>query len=261
MLAVGAAAGVLAGLLGVGGGIVIVAALFIAFEALGHPAETMMHVCVATSLATITPTSLRAFAAHHARGGADIPLLRGWSPWIALGAVIGVLIASVARSDLLAMVFAVAAFFVALQMGLAPASARLASAPPTGLRRNAAATALGGVSTIMGIGGGTFGVPLLTLWGVPVHRAVATAAGFGAIIALPATIGFIAAGWGAPDRPAFTLGYVHLPAVAVITPMTVLCAPYGAKLAHSADPKTLRLIFAAFLAVTALNMARKTFYG
>ena len=104
-------------------------------------------------------------------------------------------------------------------------------------------------------------MPLLTLYNVAVHRAVATAAGFGLIIAVPSVIGFVISGWAAPDRPPFTLGYVNVPAFAIIVPMTVLCAPYGVKLAHSLNPRPLKLLFAFFLFVTALNMLRRGLYG
>lgn len=257
----GAFAGVLAGLLGVGGGIVIVAALFYVFTSLGYPEATMMHVCVATSLATIIPTSLRAVRAHHKRGAVDWALLRGWAPFMAVGAVLGVAAAQAMRSDVLMVVFGVAAFAIALHMAFDDGSRRFAEAPPAGRIRAGVAGGMGFVSTLMGIGGGTFGVPLLNLYNVAMHRAVATAAGFGVIIAIPSVIGFIISGWAAPDRPAFALGYIHVPAFAVIVPMTVLCAPYGVKLAHSMNPRPLKLLFAFFLFVTALNMLRRGLYG
>ncbi|WP_340110345.1 sulfite exporter TauE/SafE family protein [Pikeienuella sp. HZG-20] len=261
LLAVGVFAGVLAGLLGVGGGIVIVPSLFYVFIALDYPPETLMHVCVATSLATIVLTSMRSVLAHHRKGAVDWPLLRGWAPWIALGAVLAVLVADRLKSGSLMVVFGGVAFIVALHMAFGRSAWRLADAPPTGAARAGVATSVGFLSVLMGIGGGTFGVPLLTLFNLAVHRAVATAAGFGLIIAIPSTIGFIASGWDAPNLPPFTLGYVSMPAFAIIVPMTVLCAPYGVKLAHSMNPRPLRLLFAFFLAATALNMLRKAVYG
>lgn len=261
MLMVGAVAGVLAGLLGVGGGIVIVPALFYVFIALDYPDATLMHVCVATSLATIVLTSMRSVAAHHRKGAVDFGLLKAWAPWIALGAVFGVIAADWLKSDMLMVVFGVLAFVVALHMAFGRAHWRLGEAPPAGAAKGALATAVGFFSVLMGIGGGTFGVPILTLYSVAVHRAVATAAGFGLIIAAPSVIGFVISGWDEPMRPPFTLGYVNLPAFAIIVPMTVLCAPIGVRLAHSMNPRPLKLLFAFFLAVTALNMLRKAFYG
>lgn len=257
----GAFAGVLAGLLGVGGGIVIVAALFYVFTSLGYPEATMMHVCVATSLATIIPTSLRAVRAHHKRGAVDWALLRGWAPFMAVGAVLGVAAAQAMRSDVLMVVFGVAAFAIALHMAFDDGSRRFAEAPPAGRIRAGVAGGMGFVSTLMGIGGGTFGVPILSAYAVRMHRAVATSAGFGVVIAAPAVAGFLIGGWWADDLPPFTFGYVNAPAVAVIAPMTVLCAPLGVKLAHGMNPKPLKLLFALFLAITALNMLRTAVYG
>ena len=256
LLLTGAFAGVLAGLLGVGGGIVIVGALFYVFSSLEYPAETMMHVCVATSLATIVVTSARSLQAHWRKGAVDTALLKGWAPGLIVGACLGVLAAEGLKSEALMLIFAVIAFLVALHMAFGSANWRLADAPPKGGKQIGLSGGVGFLSTLMGIGGGTFGVPLLTLFNAPVHRAVATSAGFGLIIALPAAIGFIVAGWGAEARPPFMLGYVNLPAFAIIIPMTILTAPIGARLAHRMNPRPLKLLFALFLAVTALNMGR-----
>ncbi len=261
LLAVGAVAGVLAGLLGVGGGIVIVPALFYVFTGLGHPDATLMHVCVATSLATIVLTSARSVHSHNKKGAVDWDLLKSWAPYIAVGAVLGVFAADRLRSDSLMLVFGVMAMIVALHMAFGREKWRLGDAPPEGAGKAGMATGVGFMSVLMGIGGGTFGVPLLSLFNVAVHRAVATAAGFGLIIAIPSVIGFVLSGWAAPDRPAFTLGYIHVPAFAIIVPMTVLFAPYGVKLAHSLNPRPLKLLFAFFLFVTALNMLRRSLYG
>ena len=261
LLFVGGAAGVLAGLLGVGGGIVIVPALFAVFSALGHPPETLMHVCVATSLATIVPTSLRSMAAHHKKGAVDWSVLKSWAPFMGAGALLGVLAADRLKSDSLMLVFGALAFLVALYMALGRVSWRIGEAPPRGWKGAALSAPMGFASALMGIGGGTFGVPALTLFGLPVHRAVATAAGFGLVIAVPAAAGFVLSGLAVENRPDFTLGYVHLPAFAIIVPMTVLFAPVGVKIAHSIDPRPLKLLFALFLAATALNMARKAMGG
>ena len=261
LLVVGAVAGVLAGLLGVGGGIVIVPALFYVFTGLGFPDATLMHVCVATSLATIVLTSARSVASHNKKGAVDWDMLKSWAPFIAVGAVLGVIAADRLRSDSLMLVFGVMAMIVALHMAFGRESWRLGDNPPEGGSKGAWATGVGFMSVLMGIGGGTFGVPLLSLYGVAVHRAVATAAGFGLIIAVPSVIGFVLSGMAAPDRPEFTLGYIHVPAFAIIVPMTVLCAPLGVKLAHSLNPRPLKLLFAFFLAVTALNMLRRALYG
>lgn len=261
LLAVGAFAGVLAGLLGVGGGIVIVPALFYVFTGLDHPEATLMHICVATSLATILLTSARSMHSHNKKGAVDWRILKSWAPYIGAGALIGVVAADYLRSNSLMLIFGAMAMVISLHMAFGSDRWRLGDAPPQGGLRAGLAGGLGFLSAMMGIGGGTFGLPLLSLYNVAVHRAVATAAGFGLIIAIPSVIGFILSGWAAPERPAFALGYVHVPAFAILVPMTVLCAPYGVKLAHSLNPRPLKLLFALFLFITALNMLRRAIYG
>ncbi len=256
LLAVGALAGVLAGLLGVGGGIVLVPAFYYAFDALGFAGANAMQVCVATSLATIVVTSLRSVRAHHRRGAVEVPVLRGWAAGIAAGALVGSLTATQLRTETLTAIFACLALAVAAWMGLSRSHWRLAEAMPVGWRRWLYAPWVGFLSVLMGIGGGSFGVPLMTLHGVPIHRAVATAAGFGLLIAVPAVILFLvlpAQGL----RPPGTVGLVNLPAFGVVVAMTVLTAPLGARLAHATDPARLKRIFAAFLLLVALNMLRK----
>ncbi|MBM2576465.1 sulfite exporter TauE/SafE family protein [Jannaschia sp. Os4] len=256
MLAVGAFAGVLAGLLGVGGGIVLVPAFYYVFAALGYDGPSIMQVCVATSLATIVVTSWRSVAAHAKRGAVDRDVLRGFAPGIAAGALVGALVATRLRSDVLTAIFAGLALTVALYMLVSKATWRVADEMPTGLRRQAYAPSVGFLSVLMGIGGGSFGVPLMTLHGMPIHRAVATAAGFGLLIAVPSVVMFLLLPAG-DGRPPGTVGLVNLPAFGIIVAMTVLTAPLGAKLAHAMDPGPLKKAFAVFLLLVALNMLRR----
>ena len=256
LLAVGAFAGVLAGLLGVGGGIVLVPAFYYVFQALGYDGPMLMQTCVATSLATIVVTSLRSVRAHHRRGAVDVGVLRGWGAGIAVGALAGSLTATQLRTETLTAIFAVLALLVAVYMGVSRPSWRLADTMPTGWRRWLYAPGVGFLSVLMGIGGGSFGVPLMTLHGVPIHRAVATAAGFGLLIAVPAVILFLALP-AEGLRPPYTIGLVNVPAFVVIVAMTILTAPLGARLAHAMDPGPLKRVFAVFLLLVALNMLRK----
>ncbi|UWQ20520.1 sulfite exporter TauE/SafE family protein [Jannaschia sp. W003] len=256
LLLVGAGAGVLAGLLGVGGGIVLVPAFFYVFAALGYESAQLMQICVATSLATIVVTSLRSVRSHARRGAVDGETLRRWGPGIAVGALVGVLVATRLRSDTLTAIFAVLALVVSAYMGFSRAHWRLAERMPEGWRVWLYSPATGFLSVLMGIGGGSFGVPLMTLHGVPIHRAVATAAGFGMLIAAPSAALFLLMPVDAV-RPPFTVGYVNLPAFAVVIAMTLLTAPLGAKLAHAMDPAPLKRVFAAFLFLVALNMLRR----
>ncbi len=255
---IGAFAGVLAGLLGVGGGIVLVPAFFYAFQTLGYDGPQLMQVCLATSLATIIVTSVRSVLSHNRKGAVDWSILRGWAIGIAIGAVAGVLVASSLRSATLQLIFGCLALVIGLYMGLGKATWRVAQEMPQGIKRAVMSPAVGFLSVLMGIGGGSFGVPLMSLHNVPIHRAVATAAGFGVLIAVPSVIGFLLLPIDGTALPPYTLGAVNIPAFAVVIAMTLLTAPLGVKLAHAMDPKPLKRVFAVFLVLVALNMLRKS---
>ena len=256
MLAAGLASGMLAGLLGVGGGIVSVPVMFTAFSIIGIPEAVRMHIAVATSLAAIVPTAFVSARSHHARGAVDGALLRRWAPVMFLGACLGVAIAGMVRGPVLSAVFAAGALGVALYMlwQAEPEEDTPMRLPPAPVQAGLAGT-IGTVSAMMGIGGGTFSVPVLRAFAYPIRRAVGTAAAFGMVIAVPAAIGYVIAGLGAAGRPPLSLGYVSLPGLALLVPMTTLAAPWGARLAHAIRPELLRRAFALFLLLTALKMA------
>jgi uncharacterized protein len=257
LLVTGAVAGVLAGLLGVGGGIVIVPVLVIVAEIFKIPDDIAMLLVVGTSLSTIIPTSISSARAHNKRGAIDREILRGWSPAIFLGALLGGIVSKYIGAQGLTLVFGLVALIVSVNLAL-PKALTLALAPPPGrTAQSAIAGPIGFTSALMGIGGGTLSVPVLSMLSVPVHRAVATASVFGLAIALPAVCGFIWAGWGVEGRPPGSLGYVNLPAAAVLFSTSVLTAPYGARLAHRLEARKLKLAFAVFLAVSALRMLWK----
>lgn len=255
LLLIGAVAGVVAGLLGVGGGIVLVPAFFYAFSALGYGGAQLMQICLATSLATIIVTSIKSVRAHHARGAVDWEILRGWGPGIAIGAVMGVAVAAGLASVVLQGIFGVLGLSVGLYLAFGRAHWRLGDTMPRGAGRAATAPGIGFLSVLMGIGGGSFGVPLMTLYGVAIHRAVATAAGFGLVIALPSVAGFLL--MRPPEAPPWTVGAINLPAFLIVIAMTLITTPWGVKLAHAMDPKPLRRLFAVFIMVMAGNMLRK----
>ncbi len=255
LLALGAFAGVLAGLLGVGGGIVLVPGFFYVFSALGFDSPQLMQICLATSLATIIVTSLRSVSAHHKKGAVDWSILKGWVIGIAAGATVGVLVASALRSEILQAIFGILGISVGIYMVFGRVQWRLGSEMPRGLLRAALSPIVGFLSVLMGIGGGSFGVPIMTLYGVPIHRAVATAAGFGVIIAVPSVIGFLFVDIAV--APPFTLGAVNFLAFGLVVAMTLVTAPWGAALAHRMDPKPLKRVFGLFLLLVALNMLRK----
>ncbi|KIN77021.1 sulfite exporter TauE/SafE family protein [Sulfitobacter mediterraneus] len=256
LMAIGAFAGVLAGLLGVGGGIVLVPAFFYAFQTLGYDGPQLMQMCLATSLATIIVTSLRSVHSHNKKGAVDWQILRSWAPGIVIGAIIGMLLVAQLRSGTLQAIFGGLALIVGLYMGFGRAEWRLGQAMPTGVLRAVLSPGVGFLSVLMGIGGGSFGVPLMSLFNTPIHRAVATAAGFGVLIAVPSVIGFLFVDMQA-GKPPLTIGAVNLVAFGIIIAMTLITAPLGVKLAHAMDPKPLKRVFAVFLVLVAVNMLRK----
>lgn len=258
LMAVGALAGILAGLLGVGGGIVLVPAFYYLFAGLGYGSDNLMQVCVATSLATIIVTSIRSVLAHNRRGAVDWVILKQWAPPIAIGAVAGVLVVAQLRTQTLQLIFGVLVFCIACYMAFGKASWRLSDHLPGGLFRAWFGPLMGFASVLLGIGGGSIGTPMLTLHGVPIHRAVATAAGFGVTIAAPSAVAFLLT--RVPDAPPYTIGAINVPAFFVVIAMTMITAPWGAALAHRLDPKKLKRVFAGFLMLVALNMLRKALF-
>ena len=259
LLVIGAFAGVLAGLLGVGGGIVLVPAFYYAFSALGYESSQLMQLCLGTSLATIIVTSVRSVLAHNRKGAVDWTILKTWAPGIVVGAVLGVLVASSLRSTALQAIFGILAIIVGLYMTFGKPDWRLADDMPRGPLRAILSPLLGFLSVLMGIGGGSFGVPTMSLYNVAIHRAVATAAGFGVIIAVPSVIGFLLV--DLDTAPPLTLGAVNGVAFVLIIAMTLITAPWGAALAHRLDPGPLKKVFGIFLTLVALNMLRKAILG
>jgi uncharacterized protein len=254
LLLAGAVSGLTAGMLGVGGGIVVVPVLYHVLDLVGVEAGIRMHIAVGTSLATIIPTSFSSVSAHNRKGAVDWALLRRWFIPMLVGVAIGSTLAGIARGQTLALVFAAVAIPVALHLAFGGEERRIADALPRGTVGLALPAFIGGLSTMMGIGGGTIGVPTMTLFGVPIHRAVGTASAFGVIISIPGTVGAILAGWNAHGLPPYSFGYVNLLGFLLIAPVSYFAAPFGANLAHEMDRKKLRAIFALFIAITAARM-------
>jgi uncharacterized membrane protein YfcA len=244
----GVVAGFLAGLLGIGGGGVLVPVLYEVFRVLDVDPSIRMHLVLGTTLAIILPTSLKSFAGHRARGSVDMPLLRRAAPWVVGGVILGVLTAKVSSGDTLKWVWVIAATVIAIKMALGREDWRLGDHLPPFPWPELAASVIGFISTLMSIGGATFVVPLLTLYGKPILNAVATASGTGPLIALPGIIGFAWAGWGVEGLPPLSVGFVNLLGLVIVAPLSVWAAPYGVRLAHRIPRRTLELCFAAFLA-------------
>jgi uncharacterized membrane protein YfcA len=254
LLATGAIAGVIAGLLGVGGGIILVPAFLFVFGQLGFASDALMQICLATSLATIVVTSIRSLSKHRAQGAVDLDILKTWAPGIVVGAGAGVVLANLLDTETLKLIFGALVLLVGLWITFGRTSWRIADTMPTGPLRALLSVMVGVLSTLMGIGGGSFGVPLMTLYGRSVHAAVATAAGFGLLIAVPSVIGFLLSPVPSEVRPPLTVGSVNLIAFALVVIMTWLTAPLGVRLAHRLDPGPLKRIFGLFLLAVALRM-------
>ncbi|GHA29822.1 UPF0721 transmembrane protein [Devosia pacifica] len=254
MVFAGIVGGFVAGLLGVGGGIVIVPILYFVLDGMGVGDEIRMKIAVATSLASIVFTSLSSARSHYSRGAVDFSLLKSWGIPIFIGVIAGTVTAGLVSGMVLTTVFAVVALLVALNMLLRANSVALTDGFPNGIVKAVSGFFVGLISSMMGIGGGTLSVPILTAFGFDIRRAVGTAAAIGFIIAIPGTIGYAIAGWGANGLPASSVGYVNLIALVALAPLTMLIAPLGAKMAHNIPRKVLSYAFAAFLFLTSARM-------
>ncbi len=264
LLVVGAVAGFSAGLFGIGGGAIIVPALYYTFSALGYSQDMSMHTAVATSMAVIVITSLRSAHSHHKRGAVDWALvwpknpIASWGIWISIGSLFAALVVSSWLSgEALVIVFAVFILGIALQFIFGRPSWKLADTVPRGLAPPVAGSVLGGLCALLGIGFGSIGVTLMVLCNKKIHHAIGTAAALGFFISLPATIGYVISGGNISGRPEFSLGYVNFLGFVCIAITSFLCAPLGVKAAHSLSQKKLRMIFGICLALIALNMIRK----
>jgi len=260
LLLAGAGAGFAGGLFGIGGGFVVVPALVFLMPLFGTAPADVAHVAVGTSLATIIFTSIRSTMSHAAREAVDFSVLKSWAPFVIGGTVLGSLIADRVTGSELAILFGIGVLIFAAYF-LIPRRARLAEAQriamPTGLPRAGLAGGLGLISALLGIGGGTVTTLVMTSCGNPIHRAIGTAAGMGAIIAIPGTIGFLIIGSGEASLPWGSVGYVYLPAALVITFMSVLIAPLGVATAHYLPADVLRRVFGVYLLVVGVTMIAK----
>lgn len=253
LIALGLAAGFMAGLLGIGGGIILVPGLYFIFSTLGFSQNVLMHLAVGTSLAIIIPTGLSSAWSHYKRGAVQKDLLRLIGPGIVLGGAAGAVIADRLDGHALTLIFACALIVFAGLMQIPPKERREGHGigPVKGI---SGGFFVGVLSSLMGIGGATLNVPFMTLNGVTIHRAVATASALGPFIALPGALGFILIGLNESGLPPFALGYVHLPALFLIAPLGVIAAPWGVRAAHAVSVVTLRRIFSLFVVTVAVKM-------
>jgi len=251
--ALGVVAGTLAGLLGIGGGIVIVPGLAFLLAGGTVPPERLMQVAVGTSLATIVVTALSSIRAHHRRGAVHWPVVARMTPGILAGAVLGGLIADALPTRTLAIVFGVFLLIVAARLAFGGQPAphrRLPATPALGVISGG----IGTLSSLLGIGGGTMTVPLLAWCNVSLREAVATASACGLPIALAGAATFALAGSDVAGMPPASTGYIHWPAFIAVAPLSVLFAPLGARIAHAIPVNALRRGFALFVLVVGIRM-------
>ncbi len=251
--AVGAVAGLLAGLLGIGGGLVIVPMLVLCFALQHIPADMTMHLALGTSMASIIFTAVSSFWAHHKRGAVHWPLVRRIVLGIFVGTFLGSCVAARMSTGFLKGFFVVFLYYVATQM-LLNKKPKPSRQLPGALGIFAVGNVIGAFSSLVGIGGGTLSVPFMTWCNIPVHRAIGTSAAIGFPIAIAGTAGYVYNGLDVAHLPQYSLGYVYLPALCGLIVTSVLTAPLGVRLAHSLPVDRLKRVFAFLLYVVATRM-------
>ncbi|MES2813527.1 MAG: sulfite exporter TauE/SafE family protein [Pseudomonadota bacterium] len=249
----GALIGFLAGLFGIGGGAISVPVFYEVFQSLGHAPEVAMPMAVGTSLAVIIPTSIQSSRGHFLRGTVDMDLLRAWVLPVLLGVAVGSVIARYAEPQVFQLVFAAVAAVNAAKLLSGGSGWRLSDSLPAKPVLRTYGVGVGLVSALMGIGGGAVSNLILTLHNVPIHRAVSTSAGVGVLIAIPGTLGYMAAGWGRADLPSDAIGFVSLATFALTIPTSLLTTRFGVALAHRLSRRNLELMFGLFLAAVCLR--------
>ena len=252
--AVGFVAGILAGLLGIGGGLVIVPILVYTFTLQGIDPALIMHIALATSMASIMFTSVSSFMAHHRRGAVRWDIVKKIVFGILTGTFLGTCLASAMSTTFLKGFFVVFLYAVALQL-LLDKKPKAARELPGTLGIFTVGNIIGVVSSLVGIGGGSLSVPFMLWCNVVIHSAIGTSAAIGLPIAVAGTAGYVINGLNTPNLPEYSIGYVYLPALAGIAAMSILTAPLGVKLAHSLPVPALKKVFALLLLVVATKMA------
>ena len=257
LIVVGALAGFLAGVFGIGGGAILVPVFYECFRLAGVPLEVRMPLCVGTSLAVIIPTSIRSFRAHDARGAVDMAIIRRWWLTILVGVVTGSVVARYAPERLFKIVFVAVAVSAAVRLLFAAEAFRLGYDLPKGPLMKLYGFLIGLLSTLMGIGGGLFSNLLMTFYGRPIHQSVATSSALAVLISIPGALGYVYAGWPAaarfPDVMAlqlpFALGFISLIGAILVMPMSLFTAPLGVRAAHALSKRQLEIAFGCYLLI------------
>ena len=259
LLAAGLFAGFTAGMFGVGGGFVVVSAMLLILPLLGGMKGEYAHVAIGTSAATIIVSSIRAVRAQMKRGAVEWDILKAWAPWLVIGDAIGVYLAGKIDGTVLKLIFATGVMLMSI-MFIVPRLNRLVISEkmPGPVATAAIAGGLGVFSSLLGIGGGTIAITVMTLCSRTIHRAIATASGIGTLIAIPTAIGFAIIGWPHMAKvgalPWGSLGFINVPAAIAIASMSILTAPLGVAAAHRLPPAPLKMVFGGYLVVISLFM-------
>lgn len=254
MLASGILSGLMAGLLGIGGGIVIVPILEFSLAFFGVDDGVRMHIAIATSLAIIIVTSFSSARAHHKHDNVDRALIKRWMVSMLLAASVGSWAASKLNGKSLVILFALLAFFVAIKMLVRGGTKKVQKNFPDHAAVQLMPMSIGFLSSMVGIGGGVMGVSFMTIFGMSIHRAVGTASFFGVLISVPGTISYMITGSGQVGLPPGNIGYVSLIGLAIIGPVSYFAAPFGAKIAHKLNRRQLNLAFGLFLLIVSSQM-------
>jgi uncharacterized protein len=250
LIVAGGLTGLLAGVFGVGGGVIIVPVLYELFRIMHVPDDVRMALCVGTSLAVIIPTSIRSFTSHKARGTVDMTILRRWSVPVVVGVVLGILIASSANPNLFKAIFVAVALLSAARL-LGVLNIALGDDFPPNPMMAIYGFVIGVLSALVGIGGGQLSSVVMSFYKRPIHHIVSTSSGVGVLISIPGTIGYMIAGYGRAGLPPLSIGFVSLLGLVLFAPISMLAAPLGVRLAHALSKQTLERAFGCFLILVA----------
>lgn len=252
----GIVTGILAGLFGIGGGAVIVPALYEVFRILGVPEEVRMQLCIGTSLAIIVPTTIRSYLAHRERGEGIREVVRAWTLPAVIGVAIGALLAAFAPSIVFKIAFVVIISFIAIKLLFGRENWRLADELPGRAAMTFYGFLVGLCSSLLGISGGSVSNTILMLYGRPIHNTVAISAGLGVPIAIAGTVGYALAGLRYQALlPPLSIGFVSIIGVVLMAPVSSFVAVYGARLAHALSRRHLEIVFGLFLLAVAIRFA------
>ena len=257
LITAGAVAGLTAGLFGNGGGFAVVPALVLLFTILDIESENLIFVAVGTSLACIIFSSARALISHNKKGAVDFLVLKEWAPWLVIGVIIGIFIASYSQAEELYLIFAWGVLFYGIYFlfpKILDQTAMKQRDMPVGFARAGLVSFLGGFSALLGIAGGTITVITMSICKRPIYQAVATASGVGLIIGLVGAVGFLILGFNKTDLPFGSLGFINIPAVLIISLVSILTAPIGVEWAHNLEENKLKRLFGLYLLFVSSGM-------